>query len=216
MSESPSALSAVQRRSDCRERASLRRDQVLLLYACSIFVFADRASLASFVEVYLLLFRLCCPTGQEQVELEDRKLLAGLCPSCHRFGEEAWDLLVVYANIAYSDGDTALNGILESIQGFRTYFSRSGTFYDKLSQTSRCMHWCLTLALSDPNDPDFRQECPESCKGHDLVDPRCVERDGVFVAITAKIDARIASSEMVTTVNNKSKPVNHFHRHTCG
>jgi hypothetical protein len=88
--------------------------------------------------------------------LVDPKSDAGLCPSCHRYGEETWDEVKHCIELLYPPTNEMRQAALEKAKIFREYFWRSGSFYSSLCPTSEYIDWCCLYALSDPFDVHFQ------------------------------------------------------------
>jgi hypothetical protein len=84
---------------------------------------------------------------QDELGLVDPRSDAGLCPNCHRYGQEPWDDVKQCIELLYPPTNPMRQSALEDVKRFREYFRRSGSFYSSLSRTSDCLDWCCQYAL---------------------------------------------------------------------
>jgi len=141
----------------------------------------------------------------DELNLTDVKSDAGLCPSCHRYGTETWQMLRETIQFMYqiTDGRSKMN--LDIVDHFETYFQRGGDFYHSLGKTSSCIDWCLTYQLSDPFEEAFmcicydKDECGEDAHSHSTRDAMVMKRNNFFEQLI--LDAY----EMMATVSFQVK-----------
>jgi hypothetical protein len=98
---------------------------------------------------------------ETELGLVDPKSDAGLCPNCHRYGEETWDDVKQCIELLYPATNSKRKAALDQTKRLHEYFRRSGPFYSSLSRTNDCLDWCCQHALSDPFDVDFQTLCDD-------------------------------------------------------
>jgi hypothetical protein len=110
----------------------------------------------------------------EEIGLYDTKCEAGLCPNCHQYGTETWEMVKTCIKLFVPVTDERRSTWISSTDKFEQYFKRGGEFYQSLDRTSTCVDWCCQHALSDPMDEDFISACDDhEHTEHDETIARC-------------------------------------------
>jgi hypothetical protein len=137
----------------------------------------------------------------EEIGLYDTKGEAGLCPNCHQYGTETWEMVKTCIKLFVPVTDERRSTWISSTDKFEQYFKRGGEFYQSLERTSTCLDWCCQYALSDPMDEDFISACDDhEHTEHDETIERC---DEFF---------RLLISQSQEYVNSKEYRVDFIHK----
>ena len=98
-----------------------------------------------------------------QEGLTNTKCCAGMCSICVRYGEMVFialeQLAIKISGLVKPIFSFDLDEWKKSYRQVRKYFVRGGMFQRNLKISCNNMHWCLTYALSHPDNEAFQHKC---------------------------------------------------------